>query len=213
MSNNPYRDMRKRNVVPIEKWSLFRQAAKACGIAERESKGERGVHDQNRVKALLKRVVGEENLKHVHVKSSSKFGPEFEIDGIGLTYHEGSKDVDDFFTVMVEHKDDGAEDEEEFELEEHRARSMEDLGSVLMLYVDILADDNEEYTELLGEMQMSFLGIEDDRDAVEKTIAAQEGEQIEPGQARVTGAAQIPTETVTMGAAISNKKRRKARQP
>lgn len=210
MSNNPYRGMRKRNVVPIEKWSLFRQAAKACGIAERESKGERGVHDPNRVKALLKRVVGEENLKHVHVKSSSKFGPEFEIDGIGLTYHEGSKDVDDFFTVIVMYEEDG---EEEFELEEHRARSLEDLGSILMLYVDILADDNEEYTELLGEMQMSFLGIEDDRDAVEKTIAAQEGEQIEPGQARVTGAAQIPTATMTLGAAISNKKRKKARQP
>jgi hypothetical protein len=183
MSKNPYREMRKRNVVPIEKWSIFRQAATAVGIAERNGNKNFMTCDPERAKALLKRVLGEENLKHVHVVSSNKFHPEFEIDGITLTFHQGNQEVDDYFRVEF--------DEMDFE---DSVRSMEDLGSVLMFCVDVLADEDKQYKELCRQMQLCFIGI-DARDVVKEVFDAQEGEQIEPGQARIVGAAQIPCET------------------
>jgi hypothetical protein len=183
MSKNPYREMRKRNVVPIEKWSIFLQAAAAIGFAERNGSKNFMTCDPERAKSLLRKVLGEENLKHVHVVSSNKFHPEFEIDGITLTFHQGNQEVDDYFRVEF--------DDMDFE---DSVRSMEDLGSVLMFCVDVLADEDKQYKELCRQMQLCFIGI-DARDVVKEVFDAQEGEQIEPGQARIVGAAQIPCET------------------
>ncbi|MCG2787688.1 MAG: hypothetical protein L6461_21590 [Anaerolineae bacterium] len=159
MNKNPYRDMRKRKVEPIEKGSILRQAATAIGIEERGNAGKSWDCDPERAKRLLKIVLGEENLKHVHIKSSNRHSPEFEIDGITLAFHQGKQVSDDYFLAAYGVMDD-----------ELPVRSMADLGSALMLCLDVLTDDPtdenaDEYSELYSQMQICYLGLDEEENS------------------------------------------------
>lgn len=151
MSKNPYQDMRKRNVAPLQKGEFFLRAAAEAGKVELSEDRDFFTSDPERVRRVLKRVVGEENMKHVHIKSSNKQWPEFEIDGVRLEYRQGSEEAYDYF--KVEYAD--FEDECQF------AHSLAELGSSLMFFMDVMADDDPQaYGELLEQMKLRYIGID-----------------------------------------------------
>jgi hypothetical protein len=167
MNKNPYRDMRKRKVEPIEKGSILRQAATAIGTEERGNGGKSWDCDPERAKRLLEIVLGEENFKHVHIKSSDRHSPEFEIDGITLAFHQGKQVSDDYFLAAYGVMDD-----------ELPVRSMADLGSALMFCLDVLTDDPtdenaDEYSELYSQMQICYLGLDEEENSGGVTATGQ----------------------------------------
>ena len=123
--SNPYSDMTKRKVVPVEKWSILLQAAAAIGTAEQNNERGDPTCDPERAKALLRKVFGEENFKHIEVKSSNVYSPVFEIDGISLLFFQGRQAFDDYFVAAY-----GGQDDNDLPI-----RSLADLGAALLYYV------------------------------------------------------------------------------
>jgi hypothetical protein len=174
-------------------------------------KGSRS-HNPDRAKALLKKVLGEHYRYAKYLGADDQLGlyyqdaPVFIIDEIRLIFEQGTTESDDAFLVSIAG----------VIFPDYRVRSFVQLGATLgclgeRILEDADAEDSQARIEkedkstrkLLDEVQDMLMAATLGKYPPSHYYEGK-GEQIEPGQARVVGATQIPTATMTLGALVNN---------
>jgi hypothetical protein len=227
-NQDPYQAMRDAPIVPTGRLMLDAYKAYLLSL-EKEFGGwpkEPKLHNPERARALLRKVLGEYYQYAKYLGPEEQLGlyyqdsPVFVLDNILLIFDQGTTEDDDVYLVSIGKRI----------LPEYGVRSFAQLGCALGSLGEKILNAMRKVGDFDAEFEKEDPSTQELLDEVQDMLTAAilskyppshyyqdeeaaQGEQIEPGQARMTGAAQIPTATMTLGAAISNKKRKKARQP
>jgi hypothetical protein len=224
-NQDPYRAMRDAPIVPTGR--LMLDAYKAYLLALEEEFGgwpiDPKLHNPDRAKALLQKVLGKYYQYAKYLGYENQLGmyyqdsPVFVLDNVTLVFSQGVTEADDAFLVAIDGK-----------VLEMAVRSFEQLGLALGSLGEMILDEMDDADDFDAEFDKKDPSTQELLDEVQEMFMARlsnfppshyyecegdtKGEQIEPGQARVAGAAQIPTATMTLGAAINNQNRQKVRK-
>jgi hypothetical protein len=224
---DPYRAMKDAPIVPTGRLMLDAYKAYLLSL-EKEFGGwprEPRLHNPERAKALLQKMLGNYYQYAKYLGYENQLGlyyqdsPVFTLDNVTLIFSQAVTEADDAFLVSIDGK-----------VLEMAVRSFEQLGLALGNLGGMILDEMDEADDFDTEFREKDPSTQELLDEVQDMFMAQlanfppshyyqdkkdgsTDEQIEPGQARVAGATQIPTATMTLGAAINNQKRKKARQP
>jgi hypothetical protein len=222
-NQDPYRAMRNAPIVPTGRLMLDAYKTYLLSL-EKEFGGwprEPRLHKPERAKALLRNVLGKyyQYTKYIGYNSNLDLfcqdSPVFVLDNVTLIFSQAATEADDAFLVAIDGK-----------VLEMAVRSFEQLGLALGNLAEIIlndladANDAEGFSAELGKKDPSTQKLLDEAQDMFMAQFSEfppshyyqdeeddtKGEQIEPGQARVVGAAQIPSATMTLGAAINNQK-------
>jgi hypothetical protein len=221
-NQDPYRAMRNAPIVPTGRLMLDAYKAYLLSL-ENEFGGwprEPRLHNPERAKSLLRNVLGKyyQYAKYIGCNSNLDLfcqdSPVFVLDNITLIFSQAATEADDAFLVAIDDK-----------VLEMAVRSFEQLGLALGNLGEIILNEMDDADDFDAEFGKKDRSTQELLDEVQDMLMAQlsnfppshyyecdddiKGEQIEPGQARIAGAAQIPTETVTVGTASGDKTKTK----